>query len=429
MPRRAPPSADWAVLIYMCADNDLEASAVADLRELKRVGSNDRLHVLAQVDRYHAGRPTRRYRLRKGTSLRSDAVGPSLGETDTGKPGTLVDFARWAADEYPARRTLLVIWNHGQGVDDGYVYARAMATGTRMVRRHRSLDTGRPVTGRQLSTAALRRVVDLSRGAIFPTSLLAIASPSAIGFDDHARDFLTTREVHQVTTSIRRHLGRPIDILGFDACLMSMVEIFDGMQENARCTVASEETIPLEGWPYDDILRYLAASPEATAEDLAEVLVREYVKSYARDRRVTLAATSLGGIEPLAHAVDGLCRALLARRGDTALRLALEDARRKAWRSSDTPEYVDLGSFCAALRARTRLASVKAGCADVIGVLRRDVVLASDYRGKPSTPPTGLTVFLPDALPEGPTLKLYERLPFAKRTAWGRFVRAYATGW
>lgn len=429
MPQRARDTAAWSVLVYMCGDNDLESSAVADLREMKRVGSTDRVHVVVQFDRYHAGRPTRRYRLRKGTSLASDAVGPPLGETNTGDPNTLVDFARWAIDEYPAQRTLLVIWNHGQGWDDREVYARAERLGLRVVRRQLALDTGRRVTGPRLSTAAARRLADLGRHAVFPPQVSATLRASAIGFDDHARDFLDTLEVHRAVRRIRQHLGRPLEVLGFDACLMSMVEVLNGLEDGAQCAIASEEIIPLEGWAYDDMLRYLTATPDATPDALAVRIVRDYLKSYRRDRRVTLSACRLDSLEQLSTAVDGLCHALLPHRGDRGLRLALDDARRRAWRSSDTPEYVDLGTFCAALRARTRLAAVRARCADVVAVLRRRAVLASGHRGRPLVRPTGLTVYLPDTLPDRAMLRLYERLPFVRHTAWGRVVRAYSRGW
>ena len=425
----AKPDADWAVLVYMCGDNDLESSAVADLREMKRVGSTDRLQVVVQVDRYHAGRPTRRYRLRKGTSLRSDAVGPPLGETNTGAPETLVDFARWAIDEFPARRTLLVLWNHGMGWDDRNVYARTRDQGLRVARGGRAVESGRPLRGGGRSTATLRRLADLGRRALFPASLLVRPAATAIGFDDHARDFLDTLEMQRAIRTIRRHLGRPVDVLGLDACLMSMVEVLHGMHGDVRCAVASEEIVPLEGWPYDDILRFLRANPEATPEHLATYLVRKYVASYARDRRVTLTATRMDRVDELAEAIDALARALLARRGDKALRLALEDARRRAWRSADTPEYVDLGGFCAALKRRTRVAAIRNAAAGVMTCLRRRIVLATASGGRPSARPTGLTIYLPDVPPETPMLQLYQRLPLVKRTAWGRVVRAFCAGW
>lgn len=39
MSRSARGTADWSILVYRCGDNDLESSAVADLREMKRIGS------------------------------------------------------------------------------------------------------------------------------------------------------------------------------------------------------------------------------------------------------------------------------------------------------------------------------------------------------------------------------------------------------
>ena len=61
-------------MVYLCGDNNLESSAVIDLREMKSVGTTAGLNVVAQFDRYHKGMPTRRYLLRRGTSLRRELL-------------------------------------------------------------------------------------------------------------------------------------------------------------------------------------------------------------------------------------------------------------------------------------------------------------------------------------------------------------------
>ncbi|NTU83490.1 MAG: hypothetical protein HGA45_29655, partial [Chloroflexales bacterium] len=46
--------ADWTVLVYMAGDNNLEAAALNDLREITQVGSSAQLTIVAQVDRIAA---------------------------------------------------------------------------------------------------------------------------------------------------------------------------------------------------------------------------------------------------------------------------------------------------------------------------------------------------------------------------------------
>src|SRR5215213_7846451 len=74
VPGRDPHQGDgsmstWTVMVYMGADNlptekDLSQAARADLAEMQRVGSNDQLTVLVQIDDKTVGMP-RRYRVLK----------------------------------------------------------------------------------------------------------------------------------------------------------------------------------------------------------------------------------------------------------------------------------------------------------------------------------------------------------------------------
>ena len=108
----------WTVMVYMAADNDLEAQARADLAEIKSVGSTPEVTMVAQLDPARPGEATRRYYLSRIRSLEGDAVDPPLGETNTGDARDLARFIVWAMDTYPADRYALVLWNHGIGWGD-----------------------------------------------------------------------------------------------------------------------------------------------------------------------------------------------------------------------------------------------------------------------------------------------------------------------
>ena len=47
----------------------------------------------------------------------------------------------------------------------------------------------------------------------------------AILLDDNAKDFLDNQEMKQVLANTAKLLGRKLDILGMDVCLMSMAEV------------------------------------------------------------------------------------------------------------------------------------------------------------------------------------------------------------
>src|SRR5437867_933962 len=123
----------WTVLAWIAGDNNLDSYGLADIKEMKEIGSTSTVDVVAQFDRSGNGK-TYRYHLRKGTPLTADVV-DTLGETDTGDPKVASDFFTWGMREYPSEKVLAVIWNHGSGIDEADVYARAKERGIRIERR------------------------------------------------------------------------------------------------------------------------------------------------------------------------------------------------------------------------------------------------------------------------------------------------------
>src|SRR4029453_4378749 len=76
---------------------------------------------------YGAWSKTLRFLIEKGTQPNESEAVQDLGAVNMGDARTLVDFVTWGREEYPAKRTMLVIWNHGQGwrapAEDGIVPA------------------------------------------------------------------------------------------------------------------------------------------------------------------------------------------------------------------------------------------------------------------------------------------------------------------
>src|SRR3954462_2269811 len=122
----------WTVAVWVAGDNNLASFGETDLGEMKRVGSSDDVAVVAQFDRM-GDEQTRRYMLRANTPLEDDVVA-ELGPTNTGDPEVAVDFFTWAFGEWPSEKRLAVIWNHGSGIDEADIYARATTRGLRIER-------------------------------------------------------------------------------------------------------------------------------------------------------------------------------------------------------------------------------------------------------------------------------------------------------
>ena len=148
--------------------------------------------------------------------------------------------------------------------------------------------------------------------------------------------------------SAHEALGRKVDLVGMDACLMTMLEVAYQIRDHAQVLVGSEEVEPGDGWPHDRILRDLTARPGMRAAELATTIVRRYVESYrGTGQAATQSAIDLAKLDDLVEAVDTLARRLLAALSSPALDAALHAAWRRTLRFFDSM-YVDLHHFAGA---------------------------------------------------------------------------------
>jgi len=226
-----------------------------------------------------------------------------------------------------------------------------------------------------------------------------------------------------IATRDFRAIGQ-IDILGMDACLMSMLEVNYQMRDLAEFSVGSEETEPGEGWPYDRILKALAAKPDMTPEELSKTIVKEYLASYKATDVVTQSAVKLSALKPLATAVDGLARALMGILAETAARTALINARAQVQEySRPYDDYCDLLDLCDLLDKGLGNAAVKAAC----GAVRQAAaaaIIASGYKGAAVDNSKGISIYFP----KRKLSPLYKTLDFTKKSAWDEFLVAYLAG-
>jgi hypothetical protein len=248
------------VLAYLAGDNDLAEALGEDLAEMERVGSRPgSVEILAQLDRgpgqgASEWTNTRRYyvtRAPEPSRLLAD-----LGATNTGDPAVLEEFIRFGARRYPAQATALILSNHGSGF---WVPPE--------MNHH----------GRAPSPARRRR-----RVLFRPTreQLSAHGQARGIAYDESAGDCLDNLELKRVMARAHELLRRPVDLVGMDACLMTMIEVAYQLREHARVLVGSEALEPGPGWPHDTILGDLTSRPAMTAGELGAVIVQRYIESY-----------------------------------------------------------------------------------------------------------------------------------------------------
>ena len=414
----------WTVMVYLAGDNNLDDAGVIDLKEMKKVGSTDQINVIAQFDRQGKDTATNRYCLRKGGTLAKDIVG-SLGETNTGDPGVLDAFIQWGVKNYPAGHYLLVIWNHGNGWDDENVYRVARKTLKLPIRRRGEVVL--PGKAPDSESVSLRRIRAIGgktfRRALFSTSIVKAVTTRGIAYDDDAKDFLDNLEMKRVMASAKKLIERKIDILGMDACMMSMAEVAYQLRDSVSVTVGSEEVEPGDGWPYDRILGKLAAKPAMTPNELAATVVTEYIASYPANAGVTQSACDLAKSAVLAGAVERLAASLVAVLPDAAGRAPIVESRLQT-QAYNTPDYIDLFDFCDLLAKKSGAADVQAACGGVKDALGTGgVILRSGCKGKGVEHSKGLSIYFP----QKSVSSLYATLDFTKKTAWGKFLREYVS--
>ncbi len=313
------PVPRWTFLVYLDGDNDLSSAALADLLEMASIGSRDYLNVIVQRDLSN-GSTTQRLRVVKnGWELLAD-----LGELDMAAPQTLTDFLVWAKDAYPADRTVLVLWNHGNGWDQG--------------------------DGPSMPAVGVRHSIfsDVDNGSFFLSN-------------------------HAVKKAIQAS-GIGLDLLGLDASIMGTLEACYEFRDLAPVIVGSQEVGQAEGWDYAAVLSALANNPGMTVEDLARVIVKAY-RDFLEDRfypsdpiyeqRHTIAALRTSCLEALAQAVNGLALALTADLNDpatTAATVAEVQAARASVQGIDLyvqpGVYVDLFDFDRLLNRPTQIDSL-----------------------------------------------------------------------
>lgn len=137
-------SADWTVLVYMAADNELESAAINNINEMEKCGfDSKKMNVLVLLDRsegYDASNgdwtDTRLFKIsndkKTGNSIVSKQMNcPQLGLSSDGKTElnmaskeTMTGFIDFAMENYKSEHYALIVWGHGSGwrgfVEDDY---------------------------------------------------------------------------------------------------------------------------------------------------------------------------------------------------------------------------------------------------------------------------------------------------------------------
>lgn len=222
--------------------------------------------------------------------------------------------------------------------------------------------------------------------------------------------------------------GVYVDILSFDCCNMAAVEVvyqvaLTGMVDNM---VASEETIPMNGFPYDLMFTPVANDPARTPDQVACDMVAGWAGYYDPlnwAQTVALSAVDVASIGAQHQVFDDWVAAMHA---DLSIyKKSYKNALSNAYCAWATSEHVDMADLGEWLLADTKIKDpVLRTATSAMIVAITSSVLAFD-NGPGAAACHGLTLWWGVGGDWTTYMSAYTEVAFAMDTGWYAFLAAY----
>ena len=262
---------EWTIMVYMAGDNNLSEDMITGLKGMKKVGNEANIHLVALYDGSYPSAPIRFYEFSKsiekayfGKSRKprledfneeieeQQTTATTVGRNTTPRPRDrrneddlfkLKDFLPLVIKKYPAKKYALILSGHS----DGVIGRRLLPDGNADV---------------SLTLGSLRGVLE-----------------DALPKDSEGKK-------------------KKFDIIGFDGCLMGMLEVGFELKDVAKILVASQGNIPTTGWIYDEILTdIINKNGDMDEKDFGVSIVKSYAdfnEDYAiSGRSINISACNL----------------------------------------------------------------------------------------------------------------------------------------
>lgn len=372
----------WTFMIYM-SDCDLETWALKDINELESIPENDLVNIIVQLDRWESRSSTddisngnwtttKRFLITEDDDnniINSEEL-EDLGEINSADPDELVDFAVSTMNDFPADIYSLILWNHGSGVD-GICWEQ-------------SLDNEEVITISQLGEA----------------------------FDE-----------------ITDRTDTTLDIIGFDACLMSAIEVAYEISPYGDLMIGSEITEPAFGWDYKTIGE-LQINPYLTTSEFSELLIDDYMEqkgTLGSKNSLSMGVYNLSQTEDIAIALSELSTTI-TEAGSTELynvriaRLYAQDIQ-----DGHSSDAVDLYDFLENIMSTTENSQIKAQCQTVLDLIEESVIYFEKayVTGMSISGLNGFSIYAPDFREVYDSNEDYSDLKFTQDSTWEGMLLAY----
>ncbi len=371
------PSTEWTILVYADGNNNLDAAqgggsyCIQDIQDLEGNGSTDKIEIVAMVASMRTGGGAKYYHIEHypddlGDNISSPVL-ENKGTKDMSDWQTLKEFLNYGLANYPAKKYMLIVDDHGAGwpgscVDD---------------------QNG---SGRIMSTYDMANAVEQASAA------------------NNVAKF---------------------EIITFHACLMSMVEVAYEFRNSANYLVASEFSMPMESVLGSNIwLSNLNHNPTLGARELASNIAQAvYQAGIDKQKIVHMAATDLSKIGHLAAKMDNFGTQLSTSIGDHW------DELLDAWLNTNTtqydgPAYVDIRELANKVKQEPNLQNINliSHAADSVITALNEAIVITNTNAQGITR-GGLTIHMP-YLREMYDSTSYARLEF-QQVPWTNFVSQF----
>ncbi len=461
VPSAPAAPAEWTILSFLSADNDLEKNALFDINEMEAAGPGPNVNIVIQLDRPQFGYndgvnnwgEAVRIKIRKDNDpvkITSPVVMKLGTNVNSGEAKTLSDFIEWGVKNYPAKRYMLVLWSHGSGwktIPYDQISRAAEAGAKRGVKniRNKYLSglAGKPeyyfnsLTDNKNSSFLRTLPAAQTGGKKIKTGRGFINFDDedwtrSISYDDTSRSAI---QLNELSAAIKRGaanagLAGGFDIIWFDACLMDMIEVAFELEGAAKYMVASEEVTPDFGWNHIKMVNAFNKYFNIPTREMAKMIVNKYVESYRRKAAaaaaetredeneflpVTMSALDISQARAAAEAVN----ALVGAASNPAYIPAVKDAL-AAVQHFDDADYIDFLHFIELLDNKI-IAPEFNQAASALKARLKDLVLLCKTNSPHFRNARGVSVYFPMS----EYSPLYDSLKFSSACDWKKLIKTY----
>jgi hypothetical protein len=383
--------------MYLAADNSLYDAALESLRQVVEASGLGDVQIMVQFDGPTADLASR-FRCANGGKRQ---IWQAEAGYTTDRAKRLEDFFDYAVDTFKREtRVLVILWGHGAGVDQAYVYQEADAA----TPPHEGAPASAGSNGESRTLA--------------PQPAPAFRAAAILNAGD-ANVNVSNIALGRILKRFQGKLGHKIDVLGLDACLMGMAEICHELRESVSLLVSSDEEIPQTSWPYQAIVGDLETHPGMDRNTLSTLIVSRYIEAYAAGGNspggqmgLSLAVCDLGACDDFAIKFKALTAAISAQLGQGTIKARIVRARDFS-RTPREAAYVDLALFLSELtESFEETSAIHQAACEALQALRTAPYIVYHRTVREAGATGGLALYFPKSLaPEEVNAPAPERFP------------------